>query len=288
VTVSEAGQRVVPGREPPSLTAPGRKVLLFGGSTTFGMGVDDRETIPAYLQEALDNTGIRATVYNMGVVAYHSTQERVLFERLLNQGVRPDVAVFIDGLNDFAFCDVPDRTEMSNLLAGVGKDRTRVSLAAELAERSNVIKLIRYYTQGKAFWPTPGEACRDDAGVEAVIRRLDSNRRMIAAVARQFGVTPLFVQQPVPTYAYDNGRRAVPLPSLEALTYHRNSAVGYPRMRGMRDQGRLWTENVLWLEEMSIPGSMYVDTVHYSPAFHRAMAGRIFQELQSLKVFEEK
>ena len=79
-------------------------VFVFGGSTTFGYGVDMDDTIPARLQhhlaQARPDRPVR--VYNFGRGYYMSVQERVLFETLLMHGHRPDLAIFIDGLNDVA------------------------------------------------------------------------------------------------------------------------------------------------------------------------------------------
>jgi hypothetical protein len=275
VNVSPEGVRAAPGKQRP-LAAPGPKVFVFGGSTTFGMGVADDETIPARLEQALATSGRPAAVYNLGVLAYYSTQERIAFEQLLTRGIVPDAAVFVDGLNDFYACQVPDRSGMSDRIEALTRERSRVSVAAELAARSNLVRLVRVLTGQLASGRAGANPlCTDPAQLDAVIRRLDNNRRMIAATARAFGVVPLFVQQPVPTYAYDNARRPVPPPDAAQLDAHRNSALGYPRLAAARDAGRLFGDNVLWLETLTIDANQYVDLVHYSPAYNQAIAERI-------------
>lgn len=81
------------------------RVFAFGGSTTFGWHVGDNESIPHYLEKALQQKlrrrGIwkRVEVVNYGK-GYHSWfQEMVLFERLLHSGKRPHMIVFLDGVN---------------------------------------------------------------------------------------------------------------------------------------------------------------------------------------------
>lgn len=77
-------------------------VFLLGGSTTFGYGVTDHETIASYLQPLLsEKTGREVRVYNFGRGYYYSRQELILLEQLLLQGFRPDIAIFIDGINEF-------------------------------------------------------------------------------------------------------------------------------------------------------------------------------------------
>ena len=71
---------------------------VFGGSTTFGHGVADNETIPAFLN-ILDSP----TVYiNFGTQAYDQSLEIDKLLLLLKKGYHPSRAIFVDGLNDIA------------------------------------------------------------------------------------------------------------------------------------------------------------------------------------------
>ncbi len=69
---------------------------VFGGSTTFGHGVADNETIAANLN-ALDSP---AVYVNFGVQAYDQNLEIEKLLLLLKKGYRPSHVIFIDGLND--------------------------------------------------------------------------------------------------------------------------------------------------------------------------------------------
>src|SRR5262249_35827913 len=105
VTVDAAGFRVVKNQGPWPLDHSYTNIFVFGGSTTFGYGVTNEQTIPSYLQEAASSDrrvkGVR--VYNFGRGFYFSSQETILFSLLLSANVVPDIAVFIDGLNDFVY-----------------------------------------------------------------------------------------------------------------------------------------------------------------------------------------
>ena len=107
VSVDEAGFRRGDVQGPWPVDDDAFNVFVFGGSTTFGYGVTDNLTIPAalqfYLRESLTTDQIN--VYNFGRAAYFSVVEAELFEVLLDDGVVPDLAIFIDGLNDFVFFD---------------------------------------------------------------------------------------------------------------------------------------------------------------------------------------
>jgi hypothetical protein len=269
------------GAEPQDLAAPGPKVFLYGGSTAMGIGVADDETIAAYAQAALKAAG-RADiqVFNFGVVSYFSTQERIALERQLTAGQKPDVAVFVDGLNDFYYCTVPDVSAWNERLIQLTRARSRMPLGLELAHRSNVVQLAKHLGGDKSVMVREwGSFCETETDVDKVIRRLDANRRMIDATAERMGFKALFVQQPVPTYSYDNRKRPFPVKE-EALGYHMNSARGYPRMADMKDKGQLWDHGLLWLAELEpAEGNAYIDTIHYSPRFNKAIGERIAQAI---------
>jgi hypothetical protein len=68
---------------------------VFGGSTSFGFGVPDHQTIPAYLEQL---TG--APVFNLAVRGHSSSMENRLFRYYLRAGYRPKQVVFLDGINE--------------------------------------------------------------------------------------------------------------------------------------------------------------------------------------------
>ncbi len=278
-TITEGGYRAN-GLSAQDLGQPGPKVFVFGGSTTMGSGVRDDETIPAGIERALHAAGrTDVQVFNFGVVSYFSTQEMIALQRLLTAGIKPDVAVFVDGLNDFYYCTVPDQSSWYERLVQTTRARSRMPLGLELANRSNVVQLARALGGDKGVitreW---GSYCRSEEDVRKVIHRLDTNRRMIDAMAERLGFQAVFVQQPVPTYAYDNAKRPVPVKE-EMLGYHVNSKAGYPLMAAMRADGSLWTRNLVWLAELEPENNAYVDTVHYSPAFNDLIGSKIAEEI---------
>jgi hypothetical protein len=90
----------------------GRPLVIwtFGGSTMFGWGVPDDETIASHLSAILsrDLPNRNVAVTNHGHTYFFSSQELLLFQMLLRRGDHCDVAVFLDGLNDsLTLQDVP-------------------------------------------------------------------------------------------------------------------------------------------------------------------------------------
>lgn len=74
-----------------------KRVFIFGGSTTFGVGAPDEYTMPSIVQEKM---GRGYDIYNMGEQAFVSTQGLNLLMESLSKGNIPDVVVFYDGIND--------------------------------------------------------------------------------------------------------------------------------------------------------------------------------------------
>ncbi|CAA7621668.1 SGNH/GDSL hydrolase family protein [Magnetospirillum sp. UT-4] len=269
-----------------ALTAGPSSIYVFGGSTTFGYGVLNHETIPAHLEQVLRENGHAGwRVHNFGAASYYSTPERVRFLQMLNAGHIPGVAVFIDGLNDFHYAEVPDRSGASDQIEHnfnpTAADHAREIVRAA-AKYSYTIDLLGQLA--RRFLPaSPAPASATVAPVEVdevgpAITRLSNNRRMLAAVGREFGIRMLFVQQPVPTYRYDPARGTVPLDFFKAgIGKHTRSGQAYQRLAATRAAGGL--ADVLWLADLAIDAPMYVDTVHYSSAFNRRIAEEIYGAL---------
>jgi len=98
--------------EPADAGASNKTIWLFGGSTQFGWGVPDDQTIASHLSAILSTSRTHYTVVNYGHTEFYSSQEALLFATLLRHGHKCDIAVFLDGLNDSygPRNDTPDMT----------------------------------------------------------------------------------------------------------------------------------------------------------------------------------
>lgn len=260
--------------------ADGPRVVVFGGSTAFGHGLTDGETIAAIMAAKLAQDGRPARVENRATPGWYSTQDRIAFAEMLATGDKPDVAVFIHGVDDFLSCGKPERTAWSDRLARVG-----IPAGLETVVRQSALAALVRRLTGMAEPSGPvahNPACASDAQAEASLARLDANRRLIAAMAERFGVKPVFVQQPVPTHHYDNAKRAVPVEPHLMVPYV-PVAKGYARLAEMRGTGKLWEQDLLWLAELE-PGeaNAYIDPVHYAPAFARLIGETLARRVGDL------
>jgi hypothetical protein len=249
-------------------------VFVFGGSTTFGYGVRDDDTIPSYMQAAFDaSPGPRpVAVYNFARGGFYSTQERLLFDQLLTIGLRPDLAIFIDGLNEFTLIDEPPiftrystseaREDLERPLQKVVRELPLVRLLSPKAGESRFADYVRSSQPAAAAHPRPS--------AEQLVARYRANQRVIASLAEAYGVPTLFVWQPIPVYKYDLSAHPawIDPPLLGPL--HRD---GYAQMRAALDAGQM-DRRFVWCADIQDGKRepFYVDQVHYSPAMSKLLA----------------
>lgn len=275
VRVSDQGFRKSRLELPWPPVAGRNTIFAFGGSTTFGYGLPDQDTVVSALEGILNEIpGSRADIYNFGRAYYYSSQEFILFTKLLRSGMVPKIAVFIDGLNEFYYDK--DEPEYSGALSALFKSPSEASeLALALrgvAAALPIVKLASRLTRGKQ--PRGGVA-QQVAGpaaeerVERAIARYIENKRLIEAVAREYGVVPLFVWQPVPTYKYDISDH---IATMADLGEHAYSELGYSAMRERLD--RIPGERVIWCADIQVGrrSALYVDAVHYSAYLSRLLS----------------
>lgn len=268
------------GPWPPDFSA--FNVFLLGGSTAFGYGVSDGETLASHLQRSLaEKVGKRVRVYNFGRGFYHSTLERLLLEELLLQSNPPDLAVFVDGINECN--DSGGHPLLSAQLAKCfattgtdGADRCFIEwircqpLTRWLHGRMELAGPEADLPPPKASQP-PNPEKRRATRIERYLR----NKAMIESLCGTFHVPVLFVWQPSPYYKYD-------------LRYHPfalRGDLGTEAQRYARVYAQMaeWAKNhpketnFLWCADLQedVREPLYVDNVHYSPRLNRMLAETI-------------
>jgi hypothetical protein len=262
VNVTEAGYRLVADQGPWPIDHARFNVFVFGGSTTFGAGVADGETIPSALQRELRaSASNRVCVYNFGRGFYYSTQERILFGNLLAAGQVPDLAVFIDGLNDF-YHPYDEPQFSGHFMALINE-----SLYEHKGHHDRAVsELVR-----KRANPEPGSK---EARARAICERYLRNKQMIGGMAKASGVKAVFVWQPIPVFKYDLNYH--PFSKSPTFPEHYFAGLGYQAMALLRPTNAP-AGDFLWLADMQEDAreQLYVDAVHYTAK----MCGRIAAEI---------
>lgn len=279
VNVSEAGFRVSKDQGPWPPDGSNFNVFLFGGSTTFGYGVADDQTIASYLQASLSERLKRSVrVYNFGCGSYFSSQERVLFEKLLLEGYVPDLAVFVDGLNEFAFHNgIAYTSRLRSVFEHQGRAETvwgvikglPMTRFAQFVHR-HVAAVVGHAAREGA---TGGRAYEQPDVVTHVIDRYLANTRLIEAVAQGYGVDVAFVWQPIPLYKYHLEKE-----QMAKFEYGTNlfARYGY-RVIHKRLADYHPDRNFIWCADIQEDHHepLYVDRVHYTARMTHLLANAI-------------
>jgi hypothetical protein len=277
VNVHEAGFRVGLDQGPWPPAKDEIRIFMFGGSTLFGYGLRDEETISSQLQQYLgDRLKRKVSVYNFAQGSYFSTQERAFFEQLLLAGHAPDIAIFVDGLNEFChYTGEPAWTQAMRDFVNRQSDEwsQRWIYRTSLARLALGIRACLGPSSEDAGQVADSAAGQhvDPGLLEAVGQRYLSNKRLIEAAASAYGVRCAFVWQPIPTYHYDSSRHLFLRQGVSVP--HRYAAPGYALMATRLDDKRLG-RNFLWLADIQQERNepLYVDQVHYTAGFSKTMA----------------
>jgi hypothetical protein len=238
-------------------------VWFFGGSTTFGEGVADSETIPARL-EAL----IGRPVVNFGVRNYSSLRENLLLGHYLRLGYRPQLVLFLDGINET--CGPEFYREEMAAFFEMAQDGSRIEIGRSLFHAyARVQKKL-----GRVFGPrdtrrgTPGHECsasgaRNDLGT--LVKQQLSERAALCTFVQPFatvhgpasGFTPDFLASPDARELYELYAHLEPAWRAAGATFLTDALDGYP-------------------------GHPFVDEVHYSADASRVLAATMAQRLVPL------
>ncbi len=184
------------------------KILMLGGSSLWGFGARDDQTIPSLIARGLHERGIRAEVRNLAEIGYVNTQEVIALFRELQQGYRPDVVLFYDGVNDTTSAllegqptvttNEVNRVREFNILQSPG--RLASAFAGYLVHNSAMFRLAgsigRRSGLGMAKERRPPENFDLAALAAGVIRGYSANLEMVEVLGKAYGFRPVFVWQP--------------------------------------------------------------------------------------------
>jgi hypothetical protein len=281
VNVDVHGFRPIKNQGPWPPNPNSTNIFVFGGSTTFGYGVTDHETIPSCLQEIL-TAGYQGKirVYNFGRGGYISVQEKILFEKLIEAGIIPKVAIFIDGLNDLGYGDDdPPHTKELTKFMDEGEKPPLTNCVMQMP----IFKLIFGHSKDVANSHKRDQAER----IGNAIRRYEINREIIQAISKWFGVKPLFVWQPIPVYKCDKNYNL--FANFDYDGYMPYLRAGYQDMA--QHVAKLqFGDDFLWLADIQegLHKSLYADAIHYSPYLCHIIAQKIVDNLEARKIVEKR
>ena len=188
-TVNDEGDRV----HTSTTSSPRGHVRFFGGSTVWGKGVPDNDTIPAYF----DRLYPEHSAYNHGESGFVSRQSVARLVNLINQDTPTDLVVFYDGCNDlYTLC----RSDISiNGHSRETKIARRVTPSSMVADAmTGALSEVILWAWGRSGHAKgPDSRCRTAEYAEQVARTLVNNWKAAHALAESVGAEFHGVLQPL-------------------------------------------------------------------------------------------
>jgi len=288
VNIEDGGFRRVGGQGPWPLDPSALNIFVFGGSTAFGFALDDDHTIPSYLQEfARSRLRRHVDLYNFGRPGYTSTQELLLFLSLLHDGFIPNVAVFVDGLND---CQEWTRAPILGLpwpdayvYSAIEAEKNGIGYM--LLQRLPMSSLATFISAGLGL-RHGDEAGRRPSEVQAfIVNRWLKNKKAIETLGGAYAVKVAFIWQPVAAYKYDLSYNA--FGDDKQLESEKYIPLVYPAIDMMGNRGLLG-KNFLSLAGIQQDNKeiLYVDPWHYNETFSAEIASKINHFLQARRMLD--
>ncbi len=268
ITIGRDGDRIWPGAPNHSADAP--VVRMFGGSSLWGTGVTDAQTIPARLQRL--RPGLR--VLNHGESEHNSRQGLERLVNVLSSDQRVDVAVLYEGFNDvLTLCrddvDLNGHGEQVRMRAILDRAGTPGYL---LAGKTMELLANVFASNHAAF------TCdTDPVRARAVARVVVNQWRFARTLLRARGAETVAVLQPVaeigtPDLGYFEDVETPGEPSNGALA--RQLRAVYPYLQEVaRRPGNGWIHDFSGLFDDA--GPTYIDHVHLSAEGNGAVARRL-------------
>jgi len=267
VNVTGGMRRTIPG----SYYNPGSKdtvtIYFFGGSTTFGFNVADEETLPSQFVRLYKEQfpgGKSVQVHNYGTPTYYTYQELIQYANLIFQGHRPDIVIFLDGVNDFWFARASyyNQSYFSPVFRQIFKQDVGGGGKFLLKDSSKYMY-------------------RDPDGIstttfnDQLIANYFNSLQNVSMLAAMTGGKSYFFCQPVPFYKY-------PRQSMDSISFHDQHTrfdYIYPLIEKRKDTLINFTflGNMLQDEK----GYPFVDGLHYSPAFTKKVSQAILDKVSA-------
>lgn len=241
-------------------------IFFFGGSTTFGFNVADNETIPSQFLQLYKSkypNGKSVRVFNFGTPTYYSYQELMLFTKLLFEGQRPDIVVFLDGVNDFWFAKASyyNQSYFSYILRQVFTQDVRAG--------GN----FKFQDTADRMFKDPDNIPLEQFN-NTLVDHYFTNIRNAKMMADMAGAKSYFFCQPVPFYNYPHQQQD---PICFKDTNTRFSYI-YPKIEKQADS----LPNFTFLGNMlqNETGYPFVDGLHYSPAFIKKITEQLLSRME--------
>jgi L-rhamnose mutarotase len=302
--IHAAGFRKNGTDQPWPIDPQNKNIFFFGGSTVAGFNVQDSDTIPAFLEKICQKKNDSIRVYNYGSGNYTNRHNFLRLLGLIDRGIIPQYAIFLDGYNDcyYAF----GYQKLTNILDALYQREKKI-------RQSGWIKKILMYWDRKVQsaintddaleittenfqsimstnkildYATDyfGNLISGDATLkilsEQIAKRVTAayqlSQSLIISLCAEYNIKPFFYWQPVPFFKTETKHRVAE----KTLSCFPNGALCYFGYHGIKNRKETFKKNDITTTDLSELGithdqALYCDICHYSPYFSRIIAERI-------------
>ena len=174
-----------------------KKLFFFGGSTIWGTGVDDNNTIPSFVSRYLKENNLTFDIVNYGQSGYQSTQELIQLISELQKGKRPAVVIFYDGINDiYASAFSPGIPSYHQNFEQI-KNKIEGNGIKMIYFNSNLFKMVIYIKNRFKRTTLKQEDTEEDEKIEGAIDNYITNLQMVQKLSKEYGFKFFAFWQPV-------------------------------------------------------------------------------------------
>lgn len=284
---------------------------LLGGSTAFGNGVSDDETIASFLNQLDTST----TYLNFGAPSFHQKMEIEKLILLLQKGYRPSRVIFLDGLNDlykltesdFNPLETPNRSinayahDFSLGSIGINKNlfyalpvvkRYYEYLAYRMVKKGSVTpEMLDHIYEGNSLYNTHPYLHYHLAEVlleqpknttvtsSKIVEYYKENLTLLDALSKAYHFEYAIFLQPIGTFLTTNPFIKDTLVLKNSFRLYQNVAPVYQSITSVVRQHQLPHFYDLSSAHALCPNP-YVDLTHYSSSLNKKLAALILQHIK--------
>lgn len=267
ININEDGIRAT--SEPLSKN-PKATVWLFGGSTMWGTGVDDANTIPSLLAR----THGYKTV-NYGESGYVSRQGLNTLMEQLGKEPTPDIVIFYDGSNDvFHKCRA-----YADGFGTSREEQIRARMELEPKTLAWQIETLRQFAQKRSIGGEKTDYShnchKDKEKANIVAKTLVNNWTFAKRISESHGAKFIAILQPI-SYLSETRLDHLDLPEVVGEQYK----IVYPLIRHYAKAANLPVLD--YVNKFDVDNYLYIDISHVSENGNSVIADSISLELENL------
>lgn len=260
------------------------EIWIFGGSEIFGYGLKNNETIAAHLEKLL----IKKKVINFGQGFFYSTQNRILFQNLLSFLPPPNTVIFIEGFNDFKrehifnnkFPGITSLTRDYEKIIKKKKISTFLIFKNWVTNKFNRLNIVKLYKERIKKKTINNNNFKNQDMKDEYLRlidRLKINFQINKSLENEFKINVVNVLEPIALSVNDYSSSNVL--NSELSKYDKNF-FHYRNIYKLIDKNENLLRYVdLNLVNFKIKDKMFIDLVHYSGEFSKAIALDLYKSI---------